>query len=385
MISFNDVYRIVPEGSDTTEGRRFLASKRTEDYILVDQRYGQYVTFLWIRLHFLIFLRAILCVQFFIFIFFSFLHSSPHTTFYFLCLFKCGCRLSFLQVALFFSFFNFIIFFYPTALEPSLYLSCFILSNLVLSDYFIFPSLLCFLISFNIVHLKSFLVSFVFYISFLFFNHSRRQQRAFTFESSSRWINRLSDDVISLGSQLHGVDGDFVFPLGSRLSFFLTCSLSPVFPSLSHLLSFCFSISLIISLSHYLSLSFSLSLLNSLTHLFFFFPFFYSVFLLEEVEEIASVLSTGGSQGALSRGWTVELMSRIGLTYGTILEFFLEFMDRWSSKSLQSRVHLISSASFCLTAWKSVSMRFVSFFFNENLVIFFIFLPVILAVADKFL
>ena len=52
MISFNDVYRIVPEGSDTTEGRRFLASKRTEDYILVDQRYGQYVTFLWIHSYF---------------------------------------------------------------------------------------------------------------------------------------------------------------------------------------------------------------------------------------------------------------------------------------------------------------------------------------------
>ena len=134
MIPFYVVYRIVPEGSDTTEGRRFLASKRTEDYILVDQRYGQYVTVLWIHSYFLIFLTAnvlLLCVQFFIF-FFSFLHSS-HTTFYFLCLFKCGCRLSFLQVALFFSFFNFIIFFYPTALEPSLYLSCFILSNLVLS------------------------------------------------------------------------------------------------------------------------------------------------------------------------------------------------------------------------------------------------------------
>ena len=112
MISFHDVYRIVPEGSDTTEGRRFLASKRTEDYILVDQRYGQYVTVLWIHSYFLIFLTAnvlLLCVQFFIFFF------------------------SFLQVALFFSFSNFIIFFYPTALEPSLYLSCFILSNLVLS------------------------------------------------------------------------------------------------------------------------------------------------------------------------------------------------------------------------------------------------------------
>ena len=104
MIPFNDVYRIVPEGSDTTEGRRFLASKRTEDYILVDQRYGQYVTVLWIHSYFLIFLTAnvlLLWVQFFMFIFFSFLHSSPHTTFYFLCLFKCGCRLSFLQVPLF--------------------------------------------------------------------------------------------------------------------------------------------------------------------------------------------------------------------------------------------------------------------------------------------
>ena len=82
MISFNDVYRIVPEGSDTTEGRRFLASKRTEDYILVDQRYGQYVTFLWIHSYFFIFLRAILCVQFFILFFlFPSLFSSHYLLF----------------------------------------------------------------------------------------------------------------------------------------------------------------------------------------------------------------------------------------------------------------------------------------------------------------
>ena len=137
MISFHDIYRIVPEGSDTTEGRRFLASKRTEDYILVDQRYGQYVTVLWIHSYFLIFLTAnvlLLCVQFFIF-FFSFLHSS-HTTFYFLCLsVYLNVDVDYLSFRLrFFSHFPILLFFfYPTALEPSLYLSCFILSNLVLS------------------------------------------------------------------------------------------------------------------------------------------------------------------------------------------------------------------------------------------------------------
>ena len=91
------------------------------------------------------------------------------------------------------------------------------------------------------------------------------------------------------------------------------------------------------------------------------------VFLHEELEEITSVISTGGSQGSINRGWTVDLMSKIGLTYGAIIESIFEFMDKWGSKSLEKRVHLLSSASYCFTEWKSISKRYLRFFCDLRL------------------
>jgi hypothetical protein len=41
----------------------------------------------------------------------------------------------------------------------------------------------------------------------------RRQQRNFSFESNMNWIGTLTDEISTIGSQLHGPEGDFAFPL----------------------------------------------------------------------------------------------------------------------------------------------------------------------------
>ena len=53
----------------------------------------------------------------------------------------------------------------------------------------------------------------------------RRQQREFSFESHARWIGRLTDDITALGSQLHGVEADFAFPLGEISEWILDCQI----------------------------------------------------------------------------------------------------------------------------------------------------------------
>jgi hypothetical protein len=58
----------------------------------------------------------------------------------------------------------------------------------------------------------------------------RRQQRDFAFESHSRWLGRLTDDITALGAQLHGVEGDFSFPIGRHVFYFVSLSWDMGYP-----------------------------------------------------------------------------------------------------------------------------------------------------------
>jgi hypothetical protein len=80
------------------------------------------------------------------------------------------------------------------------------------------------------------------------------------------------------------------------------------------------------------------------------------VLLLEELEDIASALGTP-SGSTLPRGWTLDCLTRIGLTCGAAAECFLGFTDKWGSKTSEERAHLVSSTSLCLTEWRKIAMR----------------------------
>lgn len=83
----------------------------------------------------------------------------------------------------------------------------------------------------------------------------------------------------------------------------------------------------------------------------------FSVLLLEELEDIASALCST-PQGGPARGWTVDCMSRIGLTCGSTIEYLMGFTDKWGSKSSERRAHILSSTSYCLMGWMKIAMRY---------------------------
>ena len=50
--------------------------------------------------------------------------------------------------------------------------------------------------------------------AFLCFWISRRQESSFAFEDVDKWFNRLTEEIIHLGAQIHGPLGDSSFRLG---------------------------------------------------------------------------------------------------------------------------------------------------------------------------
>jgi hypothetical protein len=206
---------------------------------------------------------------------------------------------------------------------------------------------------------------------------ARRQETSVTLESVSKWLNKLSDEIIYLGSQIHGPLGDASLPFGKSiastvtlLTLDLTCAidvvynLSPNYLNLSRHLSLSVSSSLSLSSSLCLFLSLSLSLPLSLS------PILAS--LIEELEEIASSVSTSSSSSALAssesssysiqgsgadmnsfpRGWAVDCALKMGVRHCTVIECQMGILDRWNTKIPEKHTHLLSSISYALLEWR---------------------------------
>lgn len=94
---------------------------------------------------------------------------------------------------------------------------------------------------------------------------------------------------------------------------------------------------------------------------------FPSAVVLEELEEIGSMLSlvttTGTSSGGVttttvtsnaiagSRGWTASCFYDMGFTHGTLVEVYMEILDRWSGKSKEKLLYLLSSLAYVMLQW----------------------------------
>ena len=102
----------------------------------------------------------------------------------------------------------------------------------------------------------------------------------------------------------------------------------------------------ILSITCSLSLSHSLTPIYQLTHT----P---TALLTEELEDIAAAAASTGNP--IKRGWAVDCTVQMGVTYANILECFMSFCDRWSSKVSQKHTHLLSSISYALIEWKKIA------------------------------
>ncbi len=125
----------------------------------------------------------------------------------------------------------------------------------------------------------------------------RMQQRECVFEDTSAWVGRLTDELTQLGGQLMPDGAAGGGGMGSSL---------PVEG------------------------------------------------LLDELEDIAAA-AAGGTP--LIRGWAVETVRRMGVTYGVVVEYLLSLLDRWAAKAPEKHVHLLSSVTFALMEWRQVCVR----------------------------
>lgn len=123
----------------------------------------------------------------------------------------------------------------------------------------------------------------------------RMQQRECVFEDSSAWVGRLTDELTHLGSQLMPGGGG---GMGSTL---------PIEG------------------------------------------------LLDELEDIASASASVSTP--FVRGWGVETVRRMGVTYGVTGEYLLSLLDRWAAKAPEKHIHLLSSVTSALTDWRKVCVR----------------------------
>ena len=175
---------------------------------------------------------------------------------------------------------------------------------------------------------------------------SRRQETSVPLESVSKWLNRLSVEIIYLGSQIHGPLGDASLPFSKSASISVSAT-STYLQSVTTFVWF------------YLIFPFSLSLL--------------SASLIEELEEIASsVSSSSSSSSALAstesssncipdngidmnsfpRGWAVDCALKMGVRYGTVIECQMGILDRWNTKIPEKHTHLLSSISYAFLEWR---------------------------------
>jgi hypothetical protein len=78
--------------------------------------------------------------------------------------------------------------------------------------------------------------------------------------------------------------------------------------------------------------------------------------LLEELEEVVAALAYAGCPSV--RGWSVECVRRMGVSYGLIMEALMTMIDRWGSKEPEKHIHLLSSVTYALTEWLKISLRY---------------------------
>ena len=75
--------------------------------------------------------------------------------------------------------------------------------------------------------------------------------------------------------------------------------------------------------------------------------------LLEEFEEISATLAMAKSP--ISRGWSVECMRRVGVSYGIAIECLIALTDKWSAKAPRKLIHMLSNISYSLVSWKKLA------------------------------